>query len=321
MTTTVSVVIAAYNAGGYIGRALASIESQTRAPDEVIVIDDGSTDETASVVTAFKEQSSLNVILEQQTNRGLAATRNVGIRRASSELVAFLDADDIMYREFLELTVLGLDRYRKWDACFSDRDVVDKSGKLLAKDLDHVRFQDIEKRHLDRDYVELSDPNLFCKMVAGNLVPMTIVFRRDVVDGLGGFDESLRFGEDRFFLLGFIKHGKIMGYVDRPLGTWEQHGGNLTSSANALRNWGYVDAILAKLLANRRTWQLTDGELQCIMDARRTSAASWIYCASSSCSPSTLPLATRLLSEGRITFGCFLRAVGRYAGSSLRQRG
>src|SRR6185437_11190058 len=69
MATTVSVIIAAYNAGEYIDRALASLESQTRLPDEIIVIDDGSADDTAERVQTFKKKSSLCIILQQQENK------------------------------------------------------------------------------------------------------------------------------------------------------------------------------------------------------------------------------------------------------------
>jgi glycosyltransferase involved in cell wall biosynthesis len=318
MTTTVSVVIAAYNAREYIGRTLASVESQTRAPDEVVVIDDGSTDNTAHCVEEFKRQSSLNIILERQANKGLAATRNVGVRRSSGDLIAFIDADDVMYPEFLEATVLGLDRYRHWLVCFSDRDVVDMKGNVIAKDLDHPQFQRIDRRQVEQDFWEMSDPNLFCKMVGGNVIPMTIVFRRGSIDAVGGFDEELRYGEDRYFLLGLIKRGGALGYVNRPLGTWQRHEGNLTAPSNALRNWSYVDMIMTKLLANRENWQLGAGEQQCIMDARRAASSSWVYCASSAASRATLPLATHLLYQGRISFLCFLKAVGRYAINGLR---
>lgn len=319
MTTTVSVIIAAYNAERYIGKALASLDSQSRVPDEVIVIDDGSTDHTAAAVEAFKEQTRLNLIFRRQANKGLAATRNVGVRCSSGELIAFLDADDVMYPAFLESTVLALDRHRTWAACFTDRDLVDEAGKFLAKDLDHAKFQGIEKTRLGQDHVELTDPRLFCKMVGGNLIPMTIVFRRSALVRHDGFDESLRYGEDRFFLLGLIKQGDVLGYVDRSLGTWQQHDGNLTAAANSLRNWGYIDMILAKLLAKKEAWQLDDVELQCIRNAMRKAATSWIYSASSSCSPSTVRLAVRLLVKKRITFQCFVRAIGRYALHGVRR--
>lgn len=318
MATTISVAIAAYNAGEYIVRALESVARQTRVPDEVLVIDDGSTDDTAERVRAFQRRSSLNVILRQQENRGLPATRNVAVRSSRSDLVAFLDADDTIYPTFLEQTVYGLDSHADWVACFSDRDVVDTAGKLIAKDLAHPGFQVIRRRNVGGPFWELCDENLFCKMVSGNLIPMTIVLRRTEIAAAGFFDESLRYGEDRLFLLRLIKGGGVLGYVDESLGIWQRHDNNLTSGGNALKNLFYSDLILTKLVENGERWHLSAGELECVQAARRATAASWVYCASSSGSRTTLRLASRLLYERRIGFHCFAKGLIRYMLNALR---
>jgi glycosyltransferase involved in cell wall biosynthesis len=318
MATTLSVIIAAYNAGEYIGRALESVASQTRAPDEVIVIDDGSTDDTAERIKAFQKRSSLNLILQQQANKGLPATRNIGVRSSRSDLVAFLDADDTIYPAFLEQTIRGLDAHPDWVACFSDRDVVDTAGKLIAKDLDHPGFQAINRRHVGGVFWELSDEDLFCKMVSGNLIPMTIVLRRAEIAAVGFFDESLRYGEDRLFLLRLIKQGGTFGYVNESLGIWQRHDNNSTSRGNALRNLSYSDLILTKLLDNTERWHLSAREVERVHAARRATAASWVYCASSNGSRTTLRLASRLLYERRISFYCFTKGLVRYLFSGLR---
>lgn len=318
MPATVSLVIAAYNAGEYITRALESVATQTRPPNELIVIDDGSTDDTAEQVKSFRNRSSLNVVLQQQANRGLAATRNVGVRSAQGDLVAFLDADDVIYPAFLEETVGGMEAHAEWVVCFSDRDVVDADGLFIARDLDHPGFQSIKRRHLGNDLWELSDPDLFCKMATGNLIPMTILIRRKEIGATGYFDEDLRYGEDRLFLLRLIKRKGVFGYVNRPLGTWQRHDNNLTSPSNSLKNYFYTDRILARLVDNRERWHLDSRELECVFAAQRSMAASWVYCASRGGARTTLPLAYRLLRERRISFYCFAKALGRYLFSPLR---
>ncbi|WP_214041487.1 glycosyltransferase family 2 protein [Methanoculleus sp.] len=102
----VSVVIPLYNKGPYIARALNSVFAQTFQDFEVIVVDDGSTDDGAEIVRAFDEP---RIRLIQQENRGVSAARNRGIAAARAELVAFLDADDEWLPEFLE-TILRLRR-------------------------------------------------------------------------------------------------------------------------------------------------------------------------------------------------------------------
>ncbi|MEO7104250.1 MAG: glycosyltransferase family 2 protein, partial [Gemmatimonadaceae bacterium] len=173
-------------------------------------------------------------------------------------------------------------------------------------------------RHVGNDFWELSDPDLFCKMAAGNLIPMTILFRRAEIGATGYFDEDLRYGEDRLFLLRLIKRKGVFGYVNRPLGTWQRHDNNLTSPSNSLKNYFYSDRILGRLVDNRERWHLDSRELECVFAAQRSLAASWVYCASRGGARTTVQLACRLLRERRISFYCFAKALGRYLVSPLR---
>lgn len=91
MAGLVSVVIPAYNVGPYIGAAIESVLAQSYRPIEVIVVDDGSEDDTAGVCASFRDR----IFYVRQRHRGAAAARNTGLRRARGRLVAFLDADDI----------------------------------------------------------------------------------------------------------------------------------------------------------------------------------------------------------------------------------
>ena len=85
MSMTVSVVIPAYNAGKYIARAIDSVLAQTRQPDEIIVVDDGSTDDTAQIVAGFGSK----VQLIRQDNAGAGVACNTGIEAATGEWIAF----------------------------------------------------------------------------------------------------------------------------------------------------------------------------------------------------------------------------------------
>jgi glycosyltransferase involved in cell wall biosynthesis len=99
-------VIPSYNAGRYIGRAIDSVLAQTVAADEIIVVDDGSTDNTADVVTAYG--STIKYI--RQDNAGASVARNTGIEAATSEWIAFLDADDEFLPDKLRLQIEHLRR-------------------------------------------------------------------------------------------------------------------------------------------------------------------------------------------------------------------
>jgi glycosyltransferase involved in cell wall biosynthesis len=95
---SVSVIVPARDAERYLGEAIATILGQTRPPAEVIVVDDGSRDGTAAVARSFPE-----ITLVSQEPTGIGAALNAGLRRASGELLAFLDADDLWTERKLEL--------------------------------------------------------------------------------------------------------------------------------------------------------------------------------------------------------------------------
>ena len=102
MTSTVGVVIAAYNAEDYLSEALASLAMQRRRPDAVVVVDDGSTDATASLAMRWTGMLALDVV-SLDANVGLGGARRQGIARLDTDLVALLDADDVLLPDHLAL--------------------------------------------------------------------------------------------------------------------------------------------------------------------------------------------------------------------------
>lgn len=316
MLPSLSVIIPAYNAGKFIRRTLQSVEGQVRQPDEIIVIDDGSTDETARLVEEFAETCALRIKLKRQENQGSSAARNHGIGEAGGELLAFLDADDVIYPDFLNQAVLALSHYPHWLACFSDRDIVDDKGTLIAKDLDHPVFRSISKRRLASDFVELSGDTLFVAMLDGSVIPMTIVCRRRDVEAVGGFDETLVFNEDRLFMLRMMKRG-VFGYVDRPLGTWQRHSDNKSNDANALRQHVSSELILKKVLSDREALHLSTDELSSTKLAQQRLARSWVYASSSRGSDGTLALIRKMRQERRISRLFAAKAISRHFYSLL----
>lgn len=102
----ITAIIPAYNAGGHIARSLDSVLKQTLPADEIIVVDDGSSDDTAQVVRSFGDK----VTLLQQANAGVSRARNAGIRAAAGDWIAFLDADDEWLPERLASQVALLKR-------------------------------------------------------------------------------------------------------------------------------------------------------------------------------------------------------------------
>lgn len=126
MNPLVSVVVTTYNQAVYIEQTLMSVFTQTYQPYEVIVVDDGSTDDTPSRIAAFMDR----IIYVRQKNQGVAGSRNTGIRKASGEYIAFLDGDDLWYPEKLSVQVAEAVRHPKSGLVVVDGLQFDESGTL-----------------------------------------------------------------------------------------------------------------------------------------------------------------------------------------------
>jgi len=175
----VSVVIPAYNAAWCIGRALDSALAQTYSQREIIVVDDGSTDDTAAHLDRFGDR--IRVIC--QKNGGLPSARNAGIAAAKGEFVAFLDADDWWLPTKLERQVTLLQAHPEVGFCSSAAQVVSAEGKPLnvwpCPANNSVMLEQI-----------FENPSLIPGSGSG------VMLRRALVDRVGDFDRDLRSLED-----------------------------------------------------------------------------------------------------------------------------
>jgi glycosyltransferase involved in cell wall biosynthesis len=177
---TVSAIIPAYNAGQYLREALESVFQQTRVPDEVIVVDDCSTDNTVQVVRDFEAPGKRIRLLSTPKNSGSAIARNLGIREASGELIALLDADDLWLPEHVA-TVAGL-----LEGC---------EEAALAFSLTEA-FGD--KEWTWPLYITAHEPVwCFWECLRRTIVPqMNIVARRAALLSIGGYRPDLRQTQD-----------------------------------------------------------------------------------------------------------------------------
>lgn len=198
-TPLVSVVMPAFNVAWCVRRAIDSVLTQTYLRHEIIVIDDGSTDDTASVLASYGDR--IRVI--SQTNRGMSAARNRGIDAARGTLVAFLDADDYWLSEKLARQVELLQRRPEVGFCSTAASVVNPEGAVL--NLWHC------KNHGERVLETLFAENA---AIAGGC--SAVVVRKGLLEKTGLFDESLRGFEDPDL---WIRLAAVCGYacIDDPL--------------------------------------------------------------------------------------------------------
>lgn len=212
----ISVVIPMYNAQDEIVNALASVIHQTFPAAEIIVVDDGSTDQGMEKVRAFCEHSARPVKYIRQENQGPAAARNRGIREAKGEYVAFLDADDTWEETKLEKQMAKLESSPESPFCFTDmRHVV--NGEVIHESYLH-----------ERDYRHLTEGQIYENLLRQNFIfTPTVVVKRDIFESIGLFDETLRVSEDYDLWLRIARKFPVC-FVDEILVTRRRTGHNTT---------------------------------------------------------------------------------------------
>lgn len=219
----VSVIIPTYNAGNYLPAAIDSVLGQTIKDIEVIVVDDGSTDNTKEIITPYLNR--INYIY--QKNCGPSSARNRGISCAKGDYIAFLDADEIWIREKLEIQLNFLRENPEYSMVYTDLLRIDKRKNLT--------FPFLKGR------IAAQNGYIFEELITKNFIPTTtVVVKRECFDHVGLFDESLRSVEDRDMWLRIAQQDKI-GFIETPTVIAEVHDGGLSSDREeALRSQIYV---------------------------------------------------------------------------------
>ncbi len=176
----ISIVIPTYNRAYCLGRAIESVMAQTKQPDELIIVDDGSTDDTHEIVKQLTPKATFPIHLLRTTNKGAAAARNVGIRYASGDILCFLDSDDWWDKQKIEMQLEKM--LGNPDTIISHtKEVWFRKGKRVNQ----------KKKHTPGNGFIFSACLKMC--VVGM---STVMVKRDFFDRYGLFDESLPCCED-----------------------------------------------------------------------------------------------------------------------------
>ncbi|OFC69928.1 glycosyltransferase family 2 protein [Alteromonas confluentis] len=225
---TVSVIIPAYNAEVTIARALDSVMAQTYLPAEVIVVNDGSSDNTSDVVEGYSSAIPLRLI--EVPNGGPARARNTAIDAAIGDWLAFLDADDLwISKDKLALQISVAEEH-------PGATVIDTFAEI---------YWDEARTNINR-YIKKDDA--LSLLMKKNIINATssVLAKTETVKEVGGFDPSLRFGEDRLLWANLAKRGEVHT-VENVCIFKENSETNLT--AKGLANIDYREQLVKKLLA------------------------------------------------------------------------
>lgn len=189
----ISVIIPSFNQSQYLSDCIESVLSQTKAPHEIIVIDDGSTDNSLEIARSY-EDKGVKVIA--QVNKGLASARNTGIMNSTGEYILPLDADDMLYENAIELIEKTIEE--------TDADIVAPSLKNFGIDSTTIILEKVVGG------VE--------SFIEANRIPYASAFKKSCALEVGGYSPKMVHGyEDLHFWIDLLKRGKKIVTIQEPL--------------------------------------------------------------------------------------------------------
>ncbi|MEW6536568.1 MAG: glycosyltransferase family 2 protein [Candidatus Auribacterota bacterium] len=236
MAQGVSVVIPAYNRGQFIEECISSVYAQTVQPDEIIVVDDGSKDNTSEIVKELQKQHQTLKYIYQQ-NAGSAVARSTGLLASKNDIIAFLDSDDLWEPLHLEESLKALEKYPDASFTFADFEVKSMHAALSEEFVKKY----CARRGFVRNYLKLieqaSDNKYFLLngeylkhlilMRLDYIATSNLVFHRGRINAHIFFDSALRMGEDVDFILQYLKLGAQAVYIDAVHSQYMIHGNNI----------------------------------------------------------------------------------------------
>jgi glycosyltransferase involved in cell wall biosynthesis len=208
-------IIPLYNGARWIEQSINSVLAQTLAPDEFIVVDDGSTDDGPRLVERLAH--SLPVTLLRKPNGGQSSARNFGVKHSKSALIALLDQDDAWYPHHLATLIEPFRKERGislgW--VYSDLDEIDESGGMVNKRLLNLipRANLLPRENPKRSLAGCLSDDLF-------ILPSASLIAREAFEAVGGFDENLCGYEDDDLFLRLFRAGYDNVFIDEPLSQW-----------------------------------------------------------------------------------------------------
>ena len=212
----ITAIIPLYNGAPYIEQAIRSVLGQTLLPAELIVVDDGSTDQGPRIVEQIAAERPVKVAIKllRKPNGGQSSARNSGAMHASGDLIAFLDQDDIWYPNHLQELVKPFAHQRSPELgwAYSNLDEIDETGNVIARAI----LSGDGRQHPKRTLIGCLREDMF-------VLPSASLISRRAFETVGGFDERLRGYEHDDLFLRLFRAGFDNTYLDTALSQWRMH--------------------------------------------------------------------------------------------------
>jgi glycosyltransferase involved in cell wall biosynthesis len=207
---TVSVIVPTYNRADLLAKALTSALAQTQLPDEILVVDDGSSDSTPELLATYGPP----VIAIRQENRGVSAARNLAIDRATGDIVMFLDSDDLLLPKCVERIAEEFESHPEVGVIYPDMEIIDGQGNRLGA------YSQVARGRRDGDLLGELACQCILNMTSGAV-------RRTALQDVR-FDETLSCAEDYKFWCQLAAHFPFF-YINERLACYRYHGAQATT--------------------------------------------------------------------------------------------
>ncbi len=223
----VSIIMPAYNSADYIGQAIESVLAQDYQNFELIITDDGSTDNTKEVIQRYNDE---RIRCLYQENNGVSSARNLAIRESKGQYIMPLDADDMMTSDFITKHLAEFQKHPDADLIYCDVLLIDRNDNSI-RIMKKPDYQD--RRHLIRDLLRAGHP----------IVPFRFGIKRSVFDKIGFYDEDLLIAEDYDMIRRFVKAGLKANHLSEPLHLRRMHTDSLSTNYSAKKAKCHFEVI------------------------------------------------------------------------------
>ena len=208
---SIAVVVPLYNGSRYVEQALTSVLKQSLPATEIIVVNDGSTDGGAGVALIERMAKTNPLTLLHKPNGGQSSARNLGVRESGSDLIAFLDQDDLWYENHLEELIKP---FRKASSppvgwVYSNLDEIDENGFMICRSF----LSTLRAPHPKQNIFDCICQDMY-------ILPSASLISRRAFLAVGGFDEQLCGYEDDDLFMRMFRNGYDSVYLERPLSQW-----------------------------------------------------------------------------------------------------
>jgi len=218
---SIDVIIPVHNAELYIKEALGSVINQTYPVNKIYLIDDGSNDRSEKIINEYQKESSIKIEYIKTYGNSPSKARNIGIKRSSADIIAFLDADDVWHPEKIEKQIKLIEE-KEVEFVHTGYQYIDSAGNDFIP-----RDRSYSDSELYGDVSRL----IFHKV--GSIALPSVIISKKLIDRVGAFDPELRFAEDHDLWIRAAQATKF-GFLKENLLKVRRHNSNITNDRDSL---------------------------------------------------------------------------------------